>query len=278
MPDMQSSEGYLYIASGEKYIAEARISAKSLKKCNPDAHITLITDIAVDSAGFDEVRIHEKDREDPKGAKNFKAQHILHTPYDRTIFVDTDTYFIEDCKELFTLLDYHDMLLSHAPADMREVIIDGKPLEGYKCYNAGMIAYKKNEATIKLFEEWYRICRKLIYRGDQPPLMHALLTNPVKLYILHQNYNLRTPFMVSLPAFKAKILHGRNIDFEKAARIVNVNADVQRVWNPNNFKMIIRLPKKKLLREQKRKRRLRKKRIRRFRNKVFSIFRIKMKQ
>jgi len=271
---MGRSEGYLYIASGEKYVKEARISARSLKKCNPGAHITLITDIAVDSSGFDEVRIHEKDNDDPRGAKNFKSQHILNTPYDKTIFIDTDTFFIEDCRELFPLLEYHDLLIAHAPADMREVLIDDKPIEGYKCYNAGMIAYKKNEVTIKLFEEWYRICRKLIYRGDQPPLMHALLTNPVKLYVLHQNYNLRTPFLVSLPAFKAKILHGRNVDFEKAARNVNANADFQRVWNPNNNKMIVRLPKKKMLRENKRKQRLRKKKFRRLRMKIFKIFRL----
>ncbi len=237
---MEKTEGYLYIATGTRYIDEAIVSVKSLRQCNPDVHVTLITDEPVDISYFNEIKVLDVDESDSYERKNYKILGLQHSPYDRTLFIDTDTYFIADCKELFQLLHYHDILIAHAPGDRREVIINEKVLEGYLAYNSGVIAFNNNEIVNKLFKDWYILCLKNIYKGDQPPLMHALLTNAVKIYVLHQNYNFRLPFIVSFPAFSVKILHGRNQDFRKIKKIVNKDISVQRAWNPNNAKMILR--------------------------------------
>ncbi len=235
---MKRAEGYLYVATGKRYLEEAIVSAKSLRQCNPDVHVTLITDKPIKSSYFDEIQILDIDKTDTNGSKNFKILGLQHSPYERTFFVDTDTYFIEDCKELFRLLQFHDILIAHAPGDRRMVRINDKDLEGYLSYNSGVIVFNKSENIKKLFNEWYQLCVRNIYKGDQPPLMHALLTNPVKIYVLQQSYNLRTAFIVSVPAFCVKILHGRNKDLHEIAQIVNNDTSEQRAWNPNNNKMI----------------------------------------
>lgn len=259
---MIPAEGYLYIATGHRYIEELKISAGSLKRCNPKAHISLVTDRQVDIAEIDHLILLEIDKSDPKGSKNYKAQGMLHTPYERTLYIDTDTWFIEGCTELFPLLEYHDMLIAHSPGDQRLVTNSDRVLWGYLGYNAGVIAYRKSDAIESLFKAWYLKCRENVYRGDQPPLMDALLEHRVKIYVLQPHYNLRLPFLVSVPGFKVKILHGRHRDFEKVAGIVNKDIEQQRVWNPNTGKMLVRIPErsKALRNANKRKKKCKKKR------------------
>lgn len=243
---MNKTEGYLYIATGTQYVEEAIASVNSLRQCNPSSHVTLITDKPIDASYFDEVKILDFDTTNSSGCKNFKVLGLQHSPYDRTFFVDTDTFFIEDCKELFLLLEYHDLLIAPAPADRRAIMINESILEGYVSYNSGVIVFNNNSRVKNLFREWFLLCLKKIYEGDQPPLMHALLTNSVKLYVLQHNYNFRLPFMVAVPGFKVKLLHGRNPDFHKIEKIVNEFESLQRAWNPNNSTMNVRESKRSL--------------------------------
>ena len=37
------------------------------------------------------------------------------SPYRKTLFIDSDTYFYESCEGIFTLLDYFDAAMALAP-------------------------------------------------------------------------------------------------------------------------------------------------------------------
>ena len=85
---------------------EAIISVLSLKRINPGAHCTLVTDIDIQENPFDEVILVEPTHEDKLlNGKLIKLRGVLMSPYEKTIFLDTDTYFSQEPQELFPLLD-----------------------------------------------------------------------------------------------------------------------------------------------------------------------------
>lgn len=227
--------GYLYVATGQQHIEEARTSARSLKRLNPSIHITLITDSEDDIEPFDKI-IYQAPIVTTEGWKEgllYKVNGLLLSPYRKTFFVDSDTYFIEDCSELFEILDFYDLLIAHAPADKSEVDLEGKKLTGYHPYNTGVIVFKNNEATDKLISDWIDIYKRKfnIYPHDQTPFMESLLVNQIKLYVLKPIYNFRVPFIVALPGLRVKLLHGRVKNFEILAKKLNSKM-IHRAWIP----------------------------------------------
>ncbi len=236
-------EGYLYIATGEKYLKEATKSATSLKACSANVHITLITDASFKSPVFDCVEVMDVQSGNGQWKMGilFKVMGLLKSPYQKTFFVDTDTIFCEDCNELFDLLEYYDVLISPALTDDTVITVDTRKLHGYYPYNTGVVVFKKNKRTEKFLNEWLRIYKAKfkIYPHDQAPFMEALLQNHVKLYALKPIYNFRTPFFVSLPALPVKILHGRKGNLEEMQLMLNKNL-VHRMWHPRLKKVFLR--------------------------------------
>lgn len=245
---MNQTKGYLYVATGEKFIAEAAQSAASLRAVHAGAHVTLATNEPCKNAAFDtiiSVNFKLETGETPwKVGLLFKAFALQHSPYEQTFFVDTDTYFLEDCRHLFSLLDFHDVLIAHSPADVSKVTWQGQELEGYHPYNTGVIVFRKNAKTTQLLADWLAIYKEKfdLYPSDQTPFMEALLKNTIQLYVLLPFYNFREHFMVSLPPGTVKIVHGRPRDISDLTAIVNGDQN-HRTWLPRREKIIFRRPK-----------------------------------
>ena len=228
--------GYLYIATGEKYIEEALISLRSLKQINKDAHATLITDKMMEVPEFDRIQILKFEKSEFKNWKEgilFKVLGLQDSPYQKTFFVDTDTYFTSNCDQLFDLLDYFDLLICHDQARNPKVVLGNKEIEGYEAYNTGVMVYQKNDAINKLFSKWLTVYKEKnhLYPHDQPPLMEALLSVHVKIYTLPLEYNFRFGFFGYLKE-NVKIIHGRPKDFKEVETKINSIARV-RVWLPD---------------------------------------------
>ena len=245
---MKQTNGYLYAATGEKFVAEAAQSAASLRAIQAGAHVTLVTNKPCENAAFDEIIVVDYALKEAdttwKIGLLFKAFALQHSPYERTFFVDTDTYFLADCQHLFSLLDFHDILIAHSPADVSKVNLKGQELEGYHPYNTGVMVFRKNEKTTQLLADWLAIYKEKfdLYPSDQTPFMEALLRNPVQLYVLLPFYNFREHFMVSLPPGKVKIVHGRPRDISDLSQKINSNLK-HRTWLPRREKVIFRRPK-----------------------------------
>lgn len=243
---MNTKQGYLYAATGKQFTDEAAASVRSLRRFNPQVHVTLITDNPCVYAEFDDIQIVDFDSSDINWKKGllYKALALQNSPYEKTFFVDTDTYFTEECAELFELLEYNDILIAHSPADVSKVVIDGKEIEGYHPYNTGVVVYKKTPEVVQLFKDWLAAYQEKfdIYPSDQTPFMEALLKNKVRLYVLLPFYNFREHFMVSLPPGRVKIIHGRPRDVLDLERRINENIG-HRTWLPRREKIIFRQPK-----------------------------------
>lgn len=235
------SQGYLYIVKGEKYFREAENSAKSLKSVSPDAHVSVISDESIVSDVFDDVIIEKPtvNSEHWRESLMYKVENLWKSPYQKTLYVDADTYFLAECSELFKILDYYDICTAHSPNDDEIVELNGESIDGYFPYNTGVFLYRKSHANKILFDEWLKIYSTKIqkYHTDQIALMEALLKSTSRVYVLQNIYNARTPMYIGLMKRPVKIIHGRHPDIEDIAQKINVES-INRCWDPKSKNII----------------------------------------
>jgi len=232
-------QGYLYIASGKGCVNSAMLSAKSLRQYDREAYITLVTDVDPGAAVFDEVVIREHNASNRGENLFYKVRNIYGgATCENTLFVDADTYFYGDPSELFRILDHFDVCMAKAPADANLAPLDGDPLTGYTPYNTGVILFRKNADTEKLFGDWEKLHRRNVTAApemgypwpDQVAFMEALLPSKARMYALSAVWNARFPFPISLNG-PVMIAHGRHDDYEWLRRRMNGTL-APRCWDP----------------------------------------------
>ncbi|MFC1830915.1 hypothetical protein ACFL0S_02710, partial [Thermodesulfobacteriota bacterium] len=109
MADNRGTRGVVYIATGEKFVEEALISAQSVRKCMPEMAIVLFTDLAELVDNPPEPVNSVVLLSDVRKSCLDKMYPLLDTPFDRTLFLDTDTYVCDRIDELFEVLDHYDI-------------------------------------------------------------------------------------------------------------------------------------------------------------------------
>lgn len=205
------TKGFFYVATGQSFIDETVDSARSLKAVMPDANITIYTDLIdqVPDGVFSQVL----ELKDPVYSFRDKVIPIMDPPYDKVVFLDTDTYIMEPLGELFDLLDQFEFAAIHAPNRAWK----GYDYEVPDCFtefNSGVLVYQKCEAVSAMMNEWFTLYEEQIKENgikspDQPPLRAALYRSNVKSTVLPPEYNLRTIFPTAVGSMPVKILHGR---------------------------------------------------------------------
>lgn len=240
--------GYLYIATDPKFIKEAIQSAVSLKKVAPSSSIALIVtkkpqeDIGIFNHVLVQPNTHKVELDNSRKQiladynlnPNFiegllyRVEHLyFKSPYEETFYLDTDTYFIENCTHLFNILKHFDVCMSHTPADLQQSY-----MEGYFPYNTGVIVYKKNTKNNELFSKWFEFYKEEVEScyNDQASFMRSLAESNSRVYVLRNNYNARTVFPIQLCG-SVKIIHGRHQDMNKVVK--SINSDLKlRLWTP----------------------------------------------
>lgn len=230
------STGVIYIATGRKFIDEACSSAESLKNKIPDMPITLFCDEMVQSKHVNNVVLIEH----PRFRLIDKVLHINSSPYDNTLFLDTDTYVCENILELFTILDKFDLAVAHSSC--RAIYrVHGIP-DSFPEFNTGVILFKKSPQITNLFSNWLTLYERDLGRehqwlnpageetllnsdlNDQPTFREAVYNSgTVRVATLTPEYNCR----FSSPGFvhtMVKILHGRHSNLQMIARAINAEA------------------------------------------------------
>jgi hypothetical protein len=223
----QKTVGVLYIAMGKKYIEEAQISAQSLKAQMPNLPITILAHEEVKTPEFDKALVVKK----PYYSFEDKVVYMYDSPYEYTLFLDTDTYICEDFSELFGILDNFDIAAVHAPTKIPGTV-NGVP-ECYQQMNTGMILFKKSPEVQKFCEYWVKIYES--GEPDQPSFREALFKSNLRIATLTAEYNCRFPF----PTFvcgTVKILHGRHSDLAWVGQKINEEKGA-RVYQGNDFKL-----------------------------------------
>lgn len=203
-------KGFLYVATGNRYVNEAIASAKSVKQHMPNANIVLFSDIAIKNDIFDQIY----EARDVRHYVTDKIHHLLLTPFKKTIFLDTDTIVCRSINEIFLLLDRFELA---AAVDIRGGWYPSECNSFFPEFNTGVIAYRSCEKafnTISLWDNIYKVQEKshTAPPHDQPSFRDAVYRSDVHFSTLASEYNLRTIFpMIISRCIQPAILHGRNI-------------------------------------------------------------------
>jgi hypothetical protein len=201
------SKGVIYIAyTNIKFINEAIFSATSLKKHNPNLSVTIFTDYKLTNNCFDIVNTLPKDSFKFRCKQNF----LIDSPYENTLYIDTDTFINDNIEDMFDLLEKFDVCMVHDYARKR-IINEKNPNipSGYYFnrnsdymkipysfpeYNGGIMLYKKNDKVINFIKYWKNKYEEMKHLTpyDQPSLRISLWNCDIKIHSLPIEYNCRS--------------------------------------------------------------------------------------
>ena len=242
---MGENDGILFIAYGDKCLREASKAMSSVKKNSPGIPVAVITDGEWCETQTPDYLIQKKNyTTDVKFSRKMKTECIYEeSPFQRTLFLDTDVYVAKDIKLLFGLLDYYDFGAKFYGPFAKMKYPDKNSFFHLRC-QSGVILFKKNDKNKKLFTLYKRYYAEAQQNSnkeglllDEPFLTKALIGSDVKTVHLGEslNFHLPVPTSVCNPIY---IFHGRDENIETIAEEINgkwkdpINDVMSRVWLP----------------------------------------------
>ena len=224
--------GIMYSAFGEKYIAQAVRAAGSSLRHNAVPHLIF-------SAG--EVR------DPPPGATVVRFEQISdapfvdrianmrRSPFERTLYLDTDTYVVEEVVGVFDLLDHYDLALAQAPA--YRGLDDPEVPAAFPEFNCGVVAWRAGERVSAFLKSWEETYREWLVKdvlpgrhggdhpsrtviGDQPAFRRCAWQHGMRVATLPPEYNLRLGIQTTVVG-RVRLLHGHTEDYEAYAERYN---------------------------------------------------------
>ncbi len=212
---MTLNQGVLYIAAGEKYIHAAVNSAKSVRNKCPDLWIHLFADWQnYHHFNFDQNTYPFTSVEKIMNPnRRSKLDYLSNSPFDRTLYLDTDTKANVDIREMFQLLDRFDIALNHAHLrnDQFRTIPWRLDLpQAFPQYNGGVILYRKSPEIIKFLNDWHDSYNIAGFYQDQITLRELLWLSDLRIATLPPEFNVRFlkyHFFWSKTEAQSKIFH-----------------------------------------------------------------------
>lgn len=225
------SKGVIYVATGGKYIDEAKKSARSVAN-KLGAKIVLYTDSPsnINDPIFDET----KKISNPIYRSGDKIKCMKRSPFDETLFLDTDTYVCSDISQIFDLLDRYDLAAPYAPNRVNEEAIEDIP-DTFPEINTGVVLFKKSKAFMEFVDVWakrYKVHEKQGFTIDQASFRESLYYTDIRHHVLPPEYNMRFENVsVGYVSGDVKIMHGRRSHSTMKYFSEKVNSqDSNRVW------------------------------------------------
>jgi hypothetical protein len=215
------SQGILYIAFGEQHRREAIASIASVRRFHAKLSICIISESAFGQLPNNiEVLLRDPEREFPLRAK---PRYLPESPFEYTLFLDTDTTIVRPIEGIFHLLDRFDIGLYMLPH------YTNHPKYRYLTNpSSGVVLYRHSGAITETFDRWITLfdeeieaVRPLQPRiNDDPLLIRAIYDTQARLVPLSaaMNFHLEIPTVTASPIH---IVHGRNSDPIGLARRVD---------------------------------------------------------
>jgi len=228
---LNKKRGIIYSATGDRFLNEAIISSRSFKK-HHDLPLTIYTDIFNKEKAekyFDDIRIINN----PNYSFLDKIGPLIDPPYEENLFLDSDTYFLENISSLYDILDTYSLAVCRAIGRIQFPI---DVPDWFPELNTGLILFTKNKRIREIFIKWKELYLNQISleKGiphDQPSFRKILFESKLPVYIIPNEFNFRTvsPNFAGRN-FSVKVLHGRHRKFEQVGRIVNKNPEIVRLF------------------------------------------------
>lgn len=223
----------MYIATGEQYLREANVSVESVRRYNPDIEVCMMTDVPEQATTFD----HVISVDEPKYSFGDQIRYLEQSPFERSLYLDTDCLVNDDIRPMFDVLDNYDLGIVHSQGHGTWDDSDVPPV--FPSFNSGVMLYRMNTRFLEFCDRWREIYKKerdmtATYRNE-PSLRRAIYMSDIRVCILYPEFN----FVYNSPGHavgRVKIIHGRLADVdgpgagryfnpEQARRVINASTE-----------------------------------------------------
>ena len=135
---------------------------------------------------------------------NDKSKMFDLSPYETSLYLDTDTVVLQDLEFGFEMAERHGMAVCLAPF----YCASRWGIEDIPEYNTGVIFFKKTAAVKSVFDRWQQIAHH--YPNDQAGFAKAIYDLGFNPFVLPMNYNYRYDYHRGLfLCGKIKVWHSR---------------------------------------------------------------------
>jgi hypothetical protein len=236
-PLHRSAEGIVYSCSGDFYIGEALRSARSSLRHNAVPHLMFTSGEAGSAEG-----VSFEHFEPSANPYADKIANIRRSPFERTIYLDSDTYVVDEIVHVLALLDHYDVAVAYAPA-YRGLADPGVPSAFYE-FNTGVLAWRASDRVAAFLRSWEDTYLAWLSeepfpgaskasssrRADQPAFRRCAWEHQMRLFVLAPEYNFRLGYPTTV-VDRVRVIHGNHDDYEALAARVNERQQ-PRTWPP----------------------------------------------
>lgn len=226
------TSGAVYIATGAKWVHEAKASAMTLARHHPWMPIVLWTDDP-GSVGTESPFAKVEILEDPvygMGDSIVRPEMLI---FDKTLLLDTDTVVLGDLSPVLHILDHWDLAARPSPGRVR---VRGLP-DVVTEFNTGVLALRHNSAVLMFLDDWRRrFLERAVDQGregagrNQSTFTEALHFSGLRIWPLPPEYNLRLR-QAELLQRQVRVLHGRHRrDLANIGRRLNRRTGSRLMW------------------------------------------------
>ena len=206
-----TSRGVIYMAWGQQAIEQAKQSIQSLHVYCPGMPVLVTGDEATERAfEGDEVQTlvisTDPFKETAAAGYKFLAGRIKPllasiSPFDETLYIDADTVFKSSPECGFNMLDKWDFVVAETQTRSLNSTVAGMTESQWTAkwtktpellyHNSGMLFWRKNDATDKLFKLWSKEWLRFEGWDEQVALLRALLRSDVLFQTVPYVWNCR---------------------------------------------------------------------------------------
>ena len=208
------NQGILYIAAGDKYIRAAIASAKTVVKFCPGLPIHFFGDWQNYDFNFDVSPFPFSSVENiPDPHRRSKVDYLSKTPFDQTLYLDTDTALNANIRDMFRVIQRFDIALCHAHRrnNLNRLRTWRVNLpQAFPQYNSGVFLYRKTPKVTRFLENWSLSFKEAGFEQDQMTLRELLWLSDLRIATLPPEYNVRFlkyHFLWSKSEAQTKIFH-----------------------------------------------------------------------
>jgi hypothetical protein len=207
-----NKSGVVYVATGRRFFEEAETAAAQLRLFNPNLPICIVSDISDYTPRFwDDLILVSNPY------FGFRDKILMGLcPYERFLFLDTDTHVTADIGDIFELLKHFDFA-GHQLFEGHDCPLPGIP-DAFCEFNSGILGFRRAELNgffaqwLKNYDEFYALNTAGNYHysnsSDQKSLRKTVYFSNVRLAILGPEYNF-VPHHVNFACAQVRIIHGR---------------------------------------------------------------------
>lgn len=230
---MTDTRGVCYIASREPYLSEAAASARSVRSVRPDMPIVVYAPSTLSVAPvFDEQLAFDDPTHD--FADSLLSRERM--PFERTLFLDSDTHVCASITPVFDRLDRDAVVVAQDPTRTGTCghTYDADIPESFPQFNTGVIGYRDTDDVSAFFEQRNRLYADLdgVRHGlNQPSFRVAAYQSDIDIGTLPPEFNFRIGNVanaINYACGPVRVLHGRSCWWDPADVAERINATDER--------------------------------------------------